>query len=73
MATITVIVSGPVGCGKSAICGEIEIALKAIGVPVMWDDIAGARQEKHMTGADWMTAIEMYKPDVILVEESVRG
>ncbi|EFL8402758.1 ead/Ea22-like family protein, partial [Escherichia coli] len=58
---VLVVVSGFTGCGKSAIAGEIEIAMKAIGVPVQWTN---GDAEKHMTGADWLTAIEMYKPTV---------
>lgn len=54
---VLVVVSGFTGCGKSAIAGEIEIAMKAIGVPVQWTN---GDAEKHMTGADWLTAIEMY-------------
>lgn len=61
---ITVTVSGPVGSGKSAICGEIEIAMKAIGVPVQWDD----EGEKRMTHADWQGAIDMYQPAVTIRE-----
>ncbi|EMV7962972.1 ead/Ea22-like family protein [Escherichia coli] len=60
-----VVVSGFTGCGKSAIAGEIEIAMKAIGVPVQWTN---GDAEKRMTGADWLTAIEMYKPTVRIVE-----
>lgn len=33
---VLVTVAGFTGCGKSAIAGEIEIALKAIGVSVTW-------------------------------------
>ncbi|HBB1405505.1 TPA: ead/Ea22-like family protein [Escherichia coli] len=62
---VLVVVSGFTGCGKSAIAGEIEIAMKAIGVPVQWTD---GDAEKRMTGADWLTAIEMYKPTVRIVE-----
>lgn len=62
---VLVVVSGFTGCGKSAIAGEIEIAMKAIGVPVQWTN---GDAEKHMTGADWLTAIEMYKPTVRIVE-----
>ncbi|WP_411689951.1 ead/Ea22-like family protein, partial [Escherichia coli] len=58
---VLVVVSGFTGCGKSAIAGEIEIAMKAIGVPVQWTN---GDAEKRMTGADWLTAIEMYKPTV---------
>ncbi|EPT2201471.1 ead/Ea22-like family protein [Escherichia coli] len=65
---VLVVVSGFTGCGKSAIAGEIEIAMKAIGVPVQWTN---GDTEKHMTGADWLTAIEMYKPTVRIVEVNV--
>ncbi|HAV0897355.1 TPA: ead/Ea22-like family protein [Salmonella enterica subsp. enterica serovar Infantis] len=65
---VLVVVSGFTGCGKSAVAGEIEIAMKAIGVPVQWTN---GDAEKHMTGADWLTAIEMYKPTVRIVEVNV--
>ncbi|ENG8643132.1 hypothetical protein ABVK14_003261 [Escherichia coli] len=65
---VLVVVSGFTGCGKSAISGEIEIAMKAIGVPVQWTN---GDAEKRMTGADWLTAIEMYKPTVRIVEVNV--
>lgn len=65
---VLVVVSGFTGCGKSAIAGEIEIAMKAIGVPVQWTN---GDAEKHMTGADWLTAIERYKPTVRIVEVNV--
>ncbi|EJQ7088628.1 ead/Ea22-like family protein [Escherichia coli] len=65
---VLVVVSGFTGCEKSAIAGEIEIAMKAIGVPVQWTN---GDAEKRMTGADWLTAIEMYKPTVRIVEVNV--
>ncbi|HAI4995348.1 TPA: ead/Ea22-like family protein, partial [Escherichia coli] len=65
---VLVVVSGFTGCGKSAIAGEIEIAMKAIGIPVQWTN---GDAEKRMTGADWLTAIEMYKPTVRIVEVNV--
>ncbi|HFE2680541.1 TPA: ead/Ea22-like family protein [Klebsiella pneumoniae] len=65
---VLVTVAGFTGCGKSAIAGEIEIAMKAIGVPVTWDN---GDSEKRMTGADWLTAIEMYKPTVRIVEVNI--
>lgn len=68
MSEITVTVSGPVGCGKSAIAGEIEIAMKAVGVPVRFADERGAASEKGMTGADWTGYLDMYKPSVVIVE-----
>ncbi len=65
---VLVTVAGFTGCGKSAIAGEIEIAMKAIGLPVTW---ANGNSEKRMTGADWLTAIEMYKPTVRIVEVNI--
>ncbi len=65
---VLVVVSGFTGCGKSAIAGEIEIAMKDIGVPVQWTN---GDAEKRMTGADWLTEIEMYKPTVRIVEVNV--
>ncbi|HIF0733019.1 TPA: ead/Ea22-like family protein [Klebsiella pneumoniae] len=65
---VLVTVAGFTGCGKSAIAGEIEIAMKTIGVPVTW---VNGDSEKRMTGADWLTAIEMYKPTVRIVEVNI--
>jgi len=59
---VTVTVSAPVGSGKSAVCGEIEIALKAIGVPVTWRE---GDAEKRLTHADWQQALDLYKPSVV--------
>lgn len=64
---VTVTVSGPVGSGKSAICGEIEIALKAIGVPVRW---RGGDSEKRLTHADWQEALDLYQPRVVICEQN---
>ena len=63
---VTVTVSGKVGSGKSAICGEIEILCKALGLKVEW---IGGQQEKNLTHADWTEALEMYKPGVVIVEQ----
>lgn len=65
---VLVTVTGLTGCGKSAVAGEIEIALRAIGLPVTWSN---GDAEKRMTGADWLTALEMYKPTVRILEVSV--
>jgi Ni2+-binding GTPase involved in maturation of urease and hydrogenase len=73
MVELTVTVSGPVGSGKSAILGEIEIALKAIGVSVRYAESAEAEQEARMTHADWIGYIEMYEPSVVLVEKIERS
>lgn len=63
--TIHVHVIGPVGCGKSAMAGEIEILCKALGLNVSWPD---GQSEKNMVGADWQHALEMYKPSVVIHE-----
>ena len=68
MNEITVTVSGPVGSGKSAVLGEIEILCKALGLPVRYANPAAAQSEKNMTHADWTSALEMYSPSVVLVE-----
>jgi adenylylsulfate kinase-like enzyme len=65
VSKITVTVSGPVGSGKSAICGEIEILCKALGLEVNWFD---GDQEKNLSGADYIHDLEMYKPTVEIVE-----
>lgn len=65
---VLVTVVGFTGSGKSAIAGEIEIAIKAIGVPVWWKN---GDAEKRMTGADWLTAIELYNPTVRIVEVNI--
>ncbi len=67
MSIVMVIVSGETGSGKSAICGEIEIALKAIGLPVIWND----QGEKRMTHADWQSSIDLYRPEVKIIEQNI--
>ena len=68
MAEVHIIADGPIGSGKSALLGEIEIALKAIGIPVKWFHPEAARQEKNMTHADWVSELERTKPTVVLIE-----
>lgn len=67
---VLVVVSGFTGSGKSAVAGEIEIMCRALGLQVEWPDGA---EEKGLTGADWQTALEMYKPRVRIVEKNVRA
>lgn len=68
-ATVYMTVSGLTGSGKSAVMGEIEIALKAIGIPVEHD--VEFQSEKNMTHADWQSALDLYKPTVVLKEANV--
>ena len=68
MSEVTITVSGPCGSGKSALLGEIEIMLKAMGVPVRFADEAEARAEKNGNHADWTSELELYQPSVVLVE-----
>lgn len=65
---VHVTVSGETGIGKSAILGEIEIALKAIGVPVRYTDEEQERSDKNMVRGDWANDLEMYQPSVVLEE-----
>ena len=62
-------VYGLTGTGKSAVMGEIEIALKAIGLTVEHD--TEFQSEKNMTHADWQWALDLYKPTVRLRERNV--
>lgn len=67
--TVYVEVSGLTGSGKSAVMGEIEIALKAIGLTVETD--AAFQSEKNMTHADWQSALDLYRPTVVLTERNI--
>jgi len=62
-------VSGLTGSGKSAVLGEIEIALKAVGLTVEHD--AAFQAEKNATHADWQAALDLYKPVVVLSETNI--
>lgn len=66
---IKIIAEGPVGSGKSALLGEIEILCKALGVPVRYANPSDSASEKSMTHADWTAYLEMYKPSVVLHEQ----
>lgn len=65
MNEIKITVSGNVGVGKSAVCGEIEILCKALGLEVEWVE---GNAEKNYSGADWTAQLEMYKPSVRIIE-----
>jgi len=62
-------VSGLTGSGKSAVMGEIEIALKALGLKVEYGPDFQA--EKNGTHADWQTALDLYQPTVVLTERNI--
>lgn len=62
-------VSGLTGTGKSAVMGEIEIALRAIGLTVEHD--SSFQAEKNATHADWQDALDLYKPTVVLTERNI--
>ena len=69
MNEVTITAAGRVGSGKSALLGEIEILLKALGVPYRYADPKAAQVEKNLTHADWVGEIERTKPTVVLAEE----
>lgn len=66
---IYVTVSGLTGTGKSAVMGEIEVALRALGLPV--EHGADFQAEKNATHADWQAALDLYKPSVALSEVNI--
>ena len=61
-------VSGLTGSGKSAVAGEIEIAMRAIGLDVEWVD---SKSEKRLTHADYTSALELYRPKVRIFEKNI--
>ena len=71
MSGVTVTVSGLTGSGKSAVYGEIALALEAVGVRVEHADPKAWTSECNMTHADWMSALEMYQPTVTLAEVNI--
>jgi hypothetical protein len=62
-------VTGLTGTGKSAVMGEIEIAMCALGLTVEHD--AAFQAEKNATHADWQEALDLYKPTVVIRERNV--
>ena len=68
--TINITVSGPVGCGKSAVIGTIENALMAAGVGVQFRNERAVQSEKNMTGSKWQKYLDMYQP-LVAVEEKI--
>ena len=68
---VEIIVRGPAGSGKSALLGEIEILLRAIGIKYSYEDPADAQSEKNATRSDWQHWLEVYEPQVILIERSI--
>jgi hypothetical protein len=69
---VEIVVRGPVGSGKSALLGEIEILMRAMRVPYRFDNPEAWQQELNLTGADWQSELERTKPVVVLKEEGLR-
>lgn len=68
-STVHVEVSGLTGSGKSAVMGEIEVALKALGLKVEYG--SDFQAEKNGTHADWQAALDLYQPTVVLTERNI--
>lgn len=62
MATVNVIVSGPVGSGKSALCLEILAALRAIGVKA---EVVGVSD--YDVSGDAISSLEIYRETLRVV------
>lgn len=71
MGQVVVTVSGLTGTGKSAVYGEIVLALTAIGLKVEHADPEAWRSECNGTHADWAQALELYAPTVLMAEQNV--
>lgn len=70
---VAIIVEGPVGAGKSALLGEVELTLKSLSIPYRWAKPKEAQTEKNMTHADWIGELEATKPSVVLHERILPG
>lgn len=66
--TIEITASGPVGSGKSAVLGEIEILCRALNLDVSYASAERAQSEKNMTHADWVGELAVTRPVVVLKE-----
>ena len=71
MAKIEVTISGPAGCGKSAIAWLIQVALNARGLGASYQDKAHARVEENTDGYRF-DVFENQKPSIVLVEKIER-
>lgn len=71
MDKVRIVVSGPVGCGKSALVEEIAIALKALGLDVGFADPRAVQSERNMVG-DHITSLDLYRDNIrVEVSESL--
>lgn len=68
---VHVTVSGLTGTGKSAVYGEIVNTLNAVGIPVEHANAKAWQSECNMTHADWQTALELYRPTVVMTEQNI--
>lgn len=66
---VYVLVTGLTGVGKSAVLGEIEIAMLALGLSVETDDAHA--NERNCAHADWQSALDLYQPTVVLTERNI--
>lgn len=71
MPAIMVAVTGPVGCGKSAIASEIEIALKAVGVSVTWEGGIAERNSVPIENLDPGSLVDLTVTIVELTTASI--
>lgn len=67
-ATVAVVVSGPVGSGKSRIANEIRTALQAVGVKVQFERVDQEREADDEASAEASGQWQPDWPDVYMVE-----
>jgi hypothetical protein len=65
MSQVTITVSGAVGIGKTALCAEIEVLLKSLGLEVEW---AAGESERNLI-SNLRDELNSYKPSVKIVEQ----
>lgn len=65
---VKVIITGPVGTGKSAVAGVLANALKLAGADYRWGE---EQSEEQLTGGHWGTQLRNLKPEVVIEELSI--
>jgi adenylylsulfate kinase-like enzyme len=66
---VTVTISGPVGCGKTAVYVEVFIALKSMGLEIVHEDEDGFNSEINSGMGDSHDILTTFKPLIIMVEK----
>lgn len=70
-SVVVVTVSGQVGVGKSRVCLEIEIALRAVGCAISWTDADDERAAHEEARAEAEAGWQPFLPGRVIIQEVV--